>query len=531
MFVPPRARRERLERSDAQKLAAAVDVVAKPRPCSPCRRRAGDGTGLVTPEGNSAPWAGPFVVLLKYISTSFTVVAERGCRISGVLKPVVEGGASSTSRRAYSVQSRIAAGRYAIAGRFNVPSVDPAKKRSIGMGYRARREVEKCLEILGGRRRVTPRHRVMAEQPPSAMLPSAAMAAQNSLFLVSNICLSPQFGPRVTSRLITQPARSLRSPADAAQQSKGSCARGVLQTQQTLPVPRPATSPRDVRRRVAAPKYASSAASGAAVSCIFRNPTSCARRRTASAKRCSTGCSCTCVAAVASTCSLAVAHWGSRHCRAARARQCSSSAIPLRASNIDDMLRVLECPRGRVERRDAFDYLAQPGRAVRYRVRRSAVRGEPGSQKTCEELERGGWLRNGAFDLPRRRGGAWRARAATGLDVIAQQARRRRRLSSGPARGASRIKTGRNEGVPWAVAQCIRGRSIPFTNGHNDLVRRASRIFDHVVVAIAANPGKAPLFPLEKRIDLARTVLYGHAQRRSHRLQGPHRRIRAATAA
>jgi pantetheine-phosphate adenylyltransferase len=51
------------------------------------------------------------------------------------------------------------------------------------------------------------------------------------------------------------------------------------------------------------------------------------------------------------------------------------------------------------------------------------------------------------------------------------------------------------------------GTFDPFTNGHNDLVRRASRIFDKVVVAIAANPNKAPLFPLEKRIELAREVV------------------------
>jgi pantetheine-phosphate adenylyltransferase len=53
------------------------------------------------------------------------------------------------------------------------------------------------------------------------------------------------------------------------------------------------------------------------------------------------------------------------------------------------------------------------------------------------------------------------------------------------------------------------GTFDPFTNGHNDLVRRACRIFEHVVVAIAANPGKAPLFPLEKRIELAKSVLEG----------------------
>jgi len=51
------------------------------------------------------------------------------------------------------------------------------------------------------------------------------------------------------------------------------------------------------------------------------------------------------------------------------------------------------------------------------------------------------------------------------------------------------------------------GTFDPFTNGHDDLVRRACRIFDHVVVAIAANPGKAPLLPLEVRMDLARRVL------------------------
>ena len=46
------------------------------------------------------------------------------------------------------------------------------------------------------------------------------------------------------------------------------------------------------------------------------------------------------------------------------------------------------------------------------------------------------------------------------------------------------------------------GTFDPFTNGHNDLVRRACRIFDKVVVAIAANPGKAPMFTLEQRVDL-----------------------------
>ena len=52
------------------------------------------------------------------------------------------------------------------------------------------------------------------------------------------------------------------------------------------------------------------------------------------------------------------------------------------------------------------------------------------------------------------------------------------------------------------------GTFDPITNGHQDLVRRAASIFDHVIVAIAANPNKAPLFPLETRVDLARRVLH-----------------------
>jgi pantetheine-phosphate adenylyltransferase len=51
------------------------------------------------------------------------------------------------------------------------------------------------------------------------------------------------------------------------------------------------------------------------------------------------------------------------------------------------------------------------------------------------------------------------------------------------------------------------GTFDPITNGHQDLVRRAASIFDHVIVAIAANPQKAPMFSLEKRVDLAARVL------------------------
>jgi pantetheine-phosphate adenylyltransferase len=52
------------------------------------------------------------------------------------------------------------------------------------------------------------------------------------------------------------------------------------------------------------------------------------------------------------------------------------------------------------------------------------------------------------------------------------------------------------------------GTFDPITNGHHDLVRRAAGIFDHVIVAIAANPNKAPMFPLDARVDMARRVLH-----------------------
>jgi len=51
------------------------------------------------------------------------------------------------------------------------------------------------------------------------------------------------------------------------------------------------------------------------------------------------------------------------------------------------------------------------------------------------------------------------------------------------------------------------GTFDPITNGHKDLVRRAAGIFDHVIVAIAANPNKTPMFELDQRVAMARRVL------------------------
>ena len=51
------------------------------------------------------------------------------------------------------------------------------------------------------------------------------------------------------------------------------------------------------------------------------------------------------------------------------------------------------------------------------------------------------------------------------------------------------------------------GTFDPMTRGHEDIVRRASRLFDEVVVAVAQNPGKKPFFDLVERVELASSVL------------------------
>jgi pantetheine-phosphate adenylyltransferase len=51
------------------------------------------------------------------------------------------------------------------------------------------------------------------------------------------------------------------------------------------------------------------------------------------------------------------------------------------------------------------------------------------------------------------------------------------------------------------------GTFDPITNGHADLVRRASKVYDVLIVAVADSTGKGPTFNLEKRISMAKEVL------------------------
>jgi len=51
------------------------------------------------------------------------------------------------------------------------------------------------------------------------------------------------------------------------------------------------------------------------------------------------------------------------------------------------------------------------------------------------------------------------------------------------------------------------GTFDPLTSGHSDLIQRARPMFDKVIVAVAGRSSKKPLFDLDERITLARTVL------------------------
>jgi pantetheine-phosphate adenylyltransferase len=51
------------------------------------------------------------------------------------------------------------------------------------------------------------------------------------------------------------------------------------------------------------------------------------------------------------------------------------------------------------------------------------------------------------------------------------------------------------------------GSFDPITRGHEDLVRRASALFDEVIVGVAESPSKRPFFTLEERVDMARQAL------------------------
>ncbi len=51
------------------------------------------------------------------------------------------------------------------------------------------------------------------------------------------------------------------------------------------------------------------------------------------------------------------------------------------------------------------------------------------------------------------------------------------------------------------------GTFDPITNGHLDILARGGKMFDRIIVAILRNPDKDPLFPLEERVEILKSVV------------------------
>lgn len=53
------------------------------------------------------------------------------------------------------------------------------------------------------------------------------------------------------------------------------------------------------------------------------------------------------------------------------------------------------------------------------------------------------------------------------------------------------------------------GTFDPITYGHIDIIKRATTLFDKVIIAVATNPSKSPLFSVEERVDIIKHVIIG----------------------
>ncbi len=63
--------------------------------------------------------------------------------------------------------------------------------------------------------------------------------------------------------------------------------------------------------------------------------------------------------------------------------------------------------------------------------------------------------------------------------------------------------------LPWMRTAIYPGSFDPFTNGHLDVVQRATRLFDRVIVAVAKSESKHPLFTSEERLTLVHEAIRG----------------------
>src|SRR6056297_938331 len=140
-----------------------------------------------------------------------------------------------------------------------------------------------------------------------------------------------------------------------------------------------------------------------------------------------------------------------------------------------------------------------PRHALRYRFSRPTLpAGSARPVARCAAAARLAGARGGG--VSRTRGGHRTARVAGRLAAAPERGCWPGALPSGSPRTC--------EGREFmSISAMYPGTFDPITSGRLDLVRRAAAIFDRVVVAIAANPAKAPLFTLDERVELAAAVL------------------------
>ena len=65
--------------------------------------------------------------------------------------------------------------------------------------------------------------------------------------------------------------------------------------------------------------------------------------------------------------------------------------------------------------------------------------------------------------------------------------------------------------MPRSVVAIYPGSFDPITNGHLDLIRRGSRLFDRLIVSVLRNTTKSPLFSVQERSDMLREVVKDYA--------------------
>ena len=161
------------------------------------------------------------------------------------------------------------------------------------------------------------------------------------------------------------------------------------------------------------------------------------------------------------------------------------------AAALRESARGLEAEGAEIVQGDALEFLARSARHLRRGVRRSAFRERPRGAR------------------------AWRCcrrACAPGARVYVESGRgpRARPRRGAPARRPRRGGTLcllRERASHDHHRAVYPGTFDPITNGHEDLIQRASRLFDEVVVGVAHSQAKRPFFSLDERVALAREVL------------------------